>query len=120
MILQQEADNCVNCQIKSSIFNNLTNDELARISENRYTAQYKSGEIIFKQGTPSPYFVCITRGLAKLYIEGYGKNLILALVNPVDYIFDPGVYVDNKHYYSALFRLSRGRFFSLSDRRHYL
>jgi CRP/FNR family transcriptional regulator len=39
--------------------------------------------------------------LAKLYIEGYGKNLILALVKPVDYIFGPGIYVDNRHYYSA-------------------
>jgi len=37
----------------------------------------------------------------KIYIEGFGKNLILALVKPVDYIFGPGIYVDNRHYYSA-------------------
>ena len=62
---------------------------------------FKAGEIIYKQGTPSSHFVCVTSGLAKVYIEGYGKNLILSLVRPVDYIFGPGVYIDNKHYYSA-------------------
>jgi CRP/FNR family transcriptional regulator len=56
---------------------------------------------MFKQGTPSSHFVCVTSGLAKIYIEGYGKNLILSLVKPVDYIFGPGVYIDNKHYYSV-------------------
>jgi CRP/FNR family transcriptional regulator len=62
---------------------------------------FKAGEIMFKQGTPSSHFVCLTSGLAKVYIEGYGKNLILSLVRPVDYIFGPGVYIDNKHYYSV-------------------
>lgn len=71
------------------------------IGSGRYTANYKAGEILFKQGTPSPYFLCLTKGLAKIYIEGYGKNLILSLVKPVDYIFGPGVYVDNIHHYSA-------------------
>ena len=56
---------------------------------------------MFKQGTPSPHFLCLTSGLAKIYIEGYGKNLILGLVKPVEYIFGPGIYVDNRHHYSA-------------------
>ncbi len=93
--------NCVDCNCKSSIFNHLSPFELELINSSRFQVSYKAGEIIFKQGTPSPYFVCITSGLAKIYIEGYGKNLILALVRPVDYIFGPGIYVDNRHYYSA-------------------
>ena len=56
---------------------------------------------MFKQGTSSTHFLCLTHGLAKIYIEGYGKNLILSLVKPVEYIFGPGVYVDNRHHYSA-------------------
>jgi len=71
------------------------------MNSNRYEVSFKAGEIIFKQGTPSPHFVCITTGLAKIYIEGYGKNLILGLVKPVEYIFGPGIYVDNRHHYSA-------------------
>ena len=79
----------------------MTDPELELINQNRFEVTFKAGEIMFKQGTPSPHFICITKGLVKLYIEGYGKNLILGLVKPVEYIFGPGVYVDNRHHYSA-------------------
>lgn len=95
------ASNCANCNCRSQIFKNLGALELELINSSRFQVDYRAGEVIFKQGTPTPYFVCITSGLAKLYIEGFGKNLILALVKPVDYIFGPGIYVDNRHYYSA-------------------
>ena len=71
------------------------------MNTNRYEVSFKAGEIMFKQGTPSPHFLCITTGLAKIYIEGYGKNLILGLVKPVEYIFGPGIYVDSRHHFSA-------------------
>lgn len=95
------AHSCTDCNRKASIFKHLTEHELGLINQSRFQVNYKAGEIIFKQGTPSPYFVCMTSGLAKIYIEGYGKNLILALVKAVDYIFGPGIYVDNRHYYTA-------------------
>jgi CRP-like cAMP-binding protein len=95
------AGNCIDCKCKSPIFSKLTEEELVLVNKHRYEVTYKPGEIIFKQGTPSPHFVCMTKGLAKVYIEGFGKNLILNLVRPVEYIFGPGVYVDNRHYYSA-------------------
>ena len=97
----QESESCSNCNHNSTIFQHLTSDEMDQINQNRYTVQYKAGETLFKQGTPSPHFVCLTKGLAKLYIEGFGKNLVLSLVKPIDYILGPGVYVDNRHYYSA-------------------
>ena len=97
----QHSSNCAACNCKASIFKNLSPLEIELINSSRFQVSYKAGEIIFKQGTPSPYFVCVTSGLAKIYIEGYGKNLILALIKPVDYIFGPGIYVDNRHYYSA-------------------
>jgi CRP/FNR family transcriptional regulator, polysaccharide utilization system transcription regulator len=93
--------NCIDCNCKSIIFKKLTDAELDLINQNRFEVNFKAGEIMFKQGTPSPHFLCITKGLVKLYIEGYGKNLILGLVKPVEYIFGPGVYVDNRHHYSA-------------------
>ncbi len=92
---------CQDCTYRANIFRNLTAEELEILNQSRFQVRYKAGEIIFKQGTPSPYFVCITSGMAKLYIEGYGKNLILGIVKAVDYIFGPGIYVDNRHYYSA-------------------
>lgn len=93
--------NCLGCKCRSPLFEKLTDEEMAMIDGSRYEVTYKPGEMIFKQGTPSPHFVCMTKGLAKVYIEGFGKNLILTLVRPVEYIFGPGVYVDNRHYYSA-------------------
>jgi len=96
-----QAHNCVDCICKNSIFSTLSNTELELINNNRYEVSFKAGEIMFKQGTPSPHFLCLTTGMAKLYIEGYGKNLILSLVKPVEYIFGPGIYVDNRHHYSA-------------------
>jgi CRP/FNR family transcriptional regulator len=95
------ASNCANCNCQAQIFKNLGAMEVELINSSRFQVDYRAGEIIFKQGTPSPYFFCMTSGLAKIYIEGYGKNLILGLVKPVDYIFGPGIYVDNRHYYSA-------------------
>jgi len=92
---------CKDCNCKASIFKQLSVPELDLMNTNRYEVSFKAGEIMFKQGTPSPHFLCITTGLAKIYIEGYGKNLILGLIKPVEYIFGPGIYVDSRHHYSA-------------------
>ena len=96
-----QSQNCVDCKYKNSLFNVLSTTELELINDNRYEVSFKAGEMMFKQGTPSPHFLCLTSGLAKVYIEGYGKNLILSLVKPVEYILGPGIYVDNRHHYSA-------------------
>jgi CRP-like cAMP-binding protein len=96
-----KSHNCVDCSCKNSIFSTLSTNELELINNNRFEVSFKAGEMMFKQGTPSPHFLCLTTGMAKLYIEGHGKNLILSLVKPVEYIFGPGPYVDNRHHYSA-------------------
>jgi CRP/FNR family transcriptional regulator len=96
-----QSKSCVDCKCKNSIFSTLSTAELELINTNRYEVSFKAGEIMFKQGTPSPHFLCLTTGLAKLYIEGYGKNLILSLVKPIEYILGPGIYVDSRHHYSA-------------------
>jgi CRP/FNR family transcriptional regulator, polysaccharide utilization system transcription regulator len=93
--------NCKDCKCRLTIFRQLKDPEIELINSNRYEVTFKAGEIMFKQGTPSPHFLCLTMGLAKIYIEGYGKNLILGLVKPVEYIFGPGIYVDSRHHYSA-------------------
>ncbi len=93
--------NCVNCNCKNPIFHSLSTSELELINSSRYEVSFKAGEIMFKQGTPSPHFLCLTSGLAKIYIEGKGKNLVLGLVKPVEYILGPGIYVDGRHHYSA-------------------
>jgi len=96
-------NNCVFCNSKSGIFKCLCTPELEALNETRVEVNFKAGEMIFKQGTPSPYFLCLTAGLSKIYIEGFnGRNLILGIVKPVEYILGPGIYVDNRHHYSAV------------------
>ena len=92
---------CKNCSCKWSNFENLTDEQLELINASRFQAQFKAGEIIFKQGSPTSNAIFLTSGYAKIYIEGYDdKNIILAIVKPTRLIAGPGSYVDNRHHYS--------------------
>jgi len=95
--------NCVYCQQRADIFECLCQSELSLINDSRIEVRYKAGELIFKQGTPNLHFLCLTKGMVKLYIEGFdAKSLIIGIVKPVEYILGPGIYVDSKHHYSAM------------------
>ena len=99
----QNHKGCASCQAKADIFRGLCQVELEKIDEKRIEVHFKSGELIFKQGTPNLHFLCLTEGKVKTYIEGYNdKNLILDIVKPVNYILGPGVYADQMHHYSAM------------------
>jgi CRP-like cAMP-binding protein len=95
--------NCSICQKKSQIFKTLSTKELDLINANKYEIKFKKGEIIKKQGTQLTHVVSINSGLVKLYIEGYhGKNLILRIISPTNFIGGPGLYFDQKHHYSVM------------------
>lgn len=94
---------CSFCQVKNDIFKSLCQDELNQIDGKRIEVHFRSGELIFKQGTPNMHFLCLTTGKVKTYIEGYGgKNLILGITKPVEYILGPGIYSDQMHHFSAM------------------
>jgi len=93
---------CINCNCKSYLFNFLTDEELEIINKNRFVVQFNTGELIFKQGTPNTHVISFTQGFAKLYIEGqYGKNAILRIIKPTEFISGGGLFVDNRHHYSV-------------------
>lgn len=95
-------EGCKECKERHEIFYSLGENELDQIDGGRIRIRYKAGEIIFKQGAPCHNIYCITNGLVKLFIEnGSHSNMIIGLVRPVDYIFNPGVFVDQKHHFSA-------------------
>lgn len=101
--LNGHQNNCANCLSRADIFSCLNMEELNELSCSRAQVHFKAGELIYKQGTPSENIACLTSGKIKLYIEGFDdKNLVIGIVKPVDYIFGPGVYVDNRHHYSAM------------------
>jgi len=87
---------------RNSVFNTLSEVQILKLSTNKYTAKYKSGEIIFKQGTLVTHILSLTSGLVKVYIEGYNdKNLILKLSQSGELIGGPGLFTDKRFHYSV-------------------
>lgn len=94
---------CLACKKSSDIFNVLSDSEIYEVDCHKASIHYKPGEIIFKQGAPSNFFVCVTSGLVKLYIEHQNsRNLIIGLIRPINYIFEPGPFVDQHHHVTAV------------------
>lgn len=97
------AKGCAFCKDRADIFHGLCAKDLDLIDSRRIEVHFKAGELILKQGTPNLHFLCLTQGKVKTYIEGYnGKNLIISIIKPVEYILGPGIYVDNMHHFSAM------------------
>ena len=99
----KEEVGCVNCDRQSPIFEHLSGDELSRINSSRYSLTYQPGELIIKQGAPSKYVVSFTSGLAKIVVDsGATSNMIVKLVRPQEFISGPGLFVNNRHYFSII------------------
>jgi len=93
---------CVDCENRWENFNNLSDEELKLVCENRHIAEFKPGEIIFKQGSPISNAVFLTNGMAKMYIEGFdNKRMMIGIAQQSTLIAGPGTYVDNRHHYTV-------------------
>ncbi len=79
---------CLNCKKrKSSLFKDLSKDELKILDNNRYTVSYKSGEVICKAGTKPLGLVCLNKGKVKNVRRGInGSDQIVGLKKSVDFI----------------------------------
>ncbi|WP_462279700.1 Crp/Fnr family transcriptional regulator [Salinivirga cyanobacteriivorans] len=94
-------NSCGTCPVGWDNFKNLTEAQIKEIDETRFEARYRAGEMIFKQGTPTPNAVFMANGLAKLYLETEeGKRVIIALIKPGRLIGGPGIFIDDTHYFN--------------------
>lgn len=104
MTLFAKSVNCISCNqcnVKAQVFKVLKEEELAILNQNRYEVGFKTGENIIKQGTALSHLIMLTKGIAKMYIEGLdNKNLILELILPWKIYGEPGLYADNRYHYS--------------------
>lgn len=101
MFKETDIKDCTTCPFNAKAFKFLTKEELELVNKNRHEVAYKPGEIIFKQNSAYTHVVSFNRGLAKIYLEGYnGKQLIIRLVKPNEFIASPGLNPNSKHYYS--------------------
>lgn len=102
MVENCKAPCCVECESRWENFNNLSDEELKLVCNNRHVAEFQPGEIIFKQGAPISSAVFLTKGMAKMYIEGYdSKRMIIGIAKQNKLIAGPGTYVDERHHYTV-------------------
>lgn len=100
---QKNSKNCVDCGLRSPMFNYLSEQELELVSNNKFEIKFRKGEIVRKQGTFLSHVISINAGLVKLYLEGYqGKNIILRIIKSQNFIGGPGMYYDQRHHYSVI------------------
>ena len=93
---------CKGCDLGWENFKNLTEKELENVNLNKFQADFKPGEIIFKQGSPTSNAVFLINGMAKIYIEGFdNKRMMVGIAKPLQLIAGPGTFVDKRHHYSV-------------------
>lgn len=114
MALIRMSEICENCAGKWNNFAHLTKAEMQLLSNNRYEAAFRPGEIMTKQGSPATHALFMANGLAKVYIEGSNeKNYMLGIALPGKPILSPGGYSGSRHTYSvAALTLVRACFIS--------
>ncbi|MHC1707598.1 MAG: Crp/Fnr family transcriptional regulator [Bacteroidales bacterium] len=92
----------MDCEIKSPLFANLSENDLVVLNQDRFVVSYQPGELIFKQGSSLTHVVMLITGLVKCYLEGSSKDLIIRIAKPLESIIGLGLFIDNKHYNSAM------------------
>ncbi|MBK7133336.1 MAG: Crp/Fnr family transcriptional regulator [Bacteroidales bacterium] len=95
-------NSCENCSIGWKNFKHLTDSEVKLINDNRYEANFKPGEVMIKQGSPTSSALFMASGMAKIYVEGIrGKNFIIEIAQPGGLIMGPGGWINSRHTYSV-------------------
>lgn len=104
-MLKRKSDTCIsceNCNERSPLFSLLSSEELKIMNTNRFEVVFNTGENIVKQGTSASHMIMITRGMAKLYLEGFDKkNLLLEIISPWKLFGGPGLFTDYRYHYSV-------------------
>ncbi|MEA3504089.1 MAG: Crp/Fnr family transcriptional regulator [Bacteroidota bacterium] len=78
-----------------SCFDCLSKEEKDRLFNNQISITYKKGENITKQGAFASHIVFLEEGLAKAYLEGSPKDLVLKLIPSQHLIGLPSIYDGN-------------------------
>jgi CRP/FNR family transcriptional regulator len=93
---------CTVYNTKLSCFEELTKEQKELIDKNKVVVNYKKGETICKQGSFASHIIFLREGLAKVYLEGKPKNLVLKISPAGNLIGLPSIYEGNNIFlYSA-------------------
>lgn len=121
--LMEDYGSCTIACRHEDCFNFLTEEEQIKLEKHKVTIKFRKGENLVKQGMPVNHVMFLKSGLAKIYLEGSNKDLILKLIPPQHfiglsslnskedkYIYSSAVYVDSyvdmidKEFFLQLFR----------------
>lgn len=95
---------CVNCKKRMhSLLNELSADELELLNSKRFQVSYKEGEYIGKEGMKPSGLICLNQGKVKISkISSKGKEQIVSLMKPVDFISLSSLMLDRVNDASAI------------------
>lgn len=104
----EDFGNCTIACKHLDCFDFLTEAEKIQLEKYKISIKYRKGENLVKQGTTVNHILFLKSGLAKIYLEGSNKDLILKIIPPQhfiglsslnskdnQYIYSSSVYVDS-------------------------
>lgn len=76
------------------LFTSLTRSERRNLIKYIYIRNYKSGEIVFKEGYPNVVFYVIRKGQLRVFLERKDEEIELNLLQPKDFFGEMGIFLD--------------------------
>ena len=93
--------NCIDCNLKSKPFQQLTEPQMHRVDERRSELSFKKGELLDKQGKFVTHIIFIREGFVKLYLESDDGITILGIAQPGSFIGLQALYGESVIPFSA-------------------
>ena len=93
---------CEFCELKELFVDKLTGDHFDIVCGGKVEKDYRQGETIIKEGTRIRDFIYLKSGLVKLFrTDSSGKEQIISIAKPMDYVSLLSVFSDKKYNYSV-------------------
>lgn len=93
---------CEFCELKELFVDKLTGEHFDFVCDGKVEKNYRQGEAIIKEGTTIHDFTYLKSGLVKLFrTDSSGKEQIISIAKPMDYVSLLSVFSDKKYNYSV-------------------
>jgi CRP-like cAMP-binding protein len=93
-------ESCGECGFRSTLFDCLSNDQLDLMSKGKDLIKAKKGEVIISQGDKVKDFIFLRVGLAKLTRVSEGKEQLVGIARPKDFVGLLSLFSSPYHQYS--------------------
>lgn len=114
--MNNSTNTCTVGNSELNCFTVLTPEELELLNSNSVMVDFKKGEIICKQGSFASHIIVLREGLANVYMEGCGEELILKVLPAVNLIGLPSLSDGNTifHYSSKAYLNSKAQLIDIN------